>query len=94
MPIATTNPATGEILKTFDPLTAEQIEAKLSLAVKTFAKFRHLRAQTFQFGVGVFVAGQKLQVVNFFFQLFQFSLASCFDRIRGFFLFLNRHVLL
>ena len=42
MAIATTNPATGEILKTFDPLTAEQIAAKLSLAVKTFAKFRDL----------------------------------------------------
>ncbi len=40
MPIASVNPATGEVLKTFEPLTAAQIEAKLSLAAKTFETFR------------------------------------------------------
>jgi succinate-semialdehyde dehydrogenase/glutarate-semialdehyde dehydrogenase len=36
MAIATTNPATGEVLKTFDPLSADQIEQKLQLAVAAF----------------------------------------------------------
>jgi succinate-semialdehyde dehydrogenase/glutarate-semialdehyde dehydrogenase len=36
MPIASINPATGETLKTFDALTATQIEQKLALAVTTF----------------------------------------------------------
>jgi succinate-semialdehyde dehydrogenase/glutarate-semialdehyde dehydrogenase len=36
MPIATTNPATGEVIRTFQPLSADQIEQKLQLAVKTF----------------------------------------------------------
>lgn len=40
MAIASVNPATGEVLKTFEPLTAAQIEAKLSLAAKTFETFR------------------------------------------------------
>src|SRR5580692_959483 len=40
--IATTNPATGELLQTFDPLTDAQIEQKLQLAAETFPKFRSL----------------------------------------------------
>jgi len=36
MAIATTNPATGEVLKTFQPLSPEQIEQKLTLAVRAF----------------------------------------------------------
>ncbi|HVI09976.1 MAG TPA: NAD-dependent succinate-semialdehyde dehydrogenase [Candidatus Binatia bacterium] len=36
MAIATINPATGETLKTFQPLTSQQIEQKLQLAVETF----------------------------------------------------------
>src|SRR5579884_1281047 len=36
MPIATVNPATGEVIKTFQPLTEAEIEKKLQLAVKTF----------------------------------------------------------
>jgi succinate-semialdehyde dehydrogenase/glutarate-semialdehyde dehydrogenase len=40
MAIASVNPATGEVLKTFEPLTSAQIEAKLSLAAKTFETFR------------------------------------------------------
>ena len=40
MPIATTNPATGEVLKTFEPLTPAQIEEKLQRAAAAFAKFR------------------------------------------------------
>jgi succinate-semialdehyde dehydrogenase/glutarate-semialdehyde dehydrogenase len=34
--IATTNPATGELLKTFQPLTGDQIERKLKLAASAF----------------------------------------------------------
>jgi succinate-semialdehyde dehydrogenase/glutarate-semialdehyde dehydrogenase len=40
MAIATTNPATGQVLKTFDPLSDAQIEAKLQLAADAFAKYR------------------------------------------------------
>jgi succinate-semialdehyde dehydrogenase / glutarate-semialdehyde dehydrogenase len=40
MAIASVNPVTGEVLKTFEPLTSAQIEAKLSLAAKTFETFR------------------------------------------------------
>ena len=36
MAIATVNPATGEVVKTFDSLTAAQIEAKLQRAAKAF----------------------------------------------------------
>jgi succinate-semialdehyde dehydrogenase/glutarate-semialdehyde dehydrogenase len=40
MTIATTNPATGEVLKTFEPLTEEQIEKKLQLAATAFRTHR------------------------------------------------------
>ncbi|MYW69919.1 NADP-dependent succinic semialdehyde dehydrogenase [Streptomyces sp. SID8379] len=40
MPIATVNPATGERLKTYDALSPEDIEAKLSLASRTFDTYR------------------------------------------------------
>jgi succinate-semialdehyde dehydrogenase/glutarate-semialdehyde dehydrogenase len=36
MAIATINPATGEVVKTFQPLSAAEIEIKLQLAVNTF----------------------------------------------------------
>ena len=36
MAIATINPATGEVIETFQPLTAERIEEKLQLAVSAF----------------------------------------------------------
>jgi succinate-semialdehyde dehydrogenase / glutarate-semialdehyde dehydrogenase len=42
MAISTTNPATGQVLKTFEPLTDAQVDAKIQLASETFAKFRHL----------------------------------------------------
>src|SRR5439155_17939971 len=42
MGIATINPATGQVLKTFEPLSDKQIEAKLQLAADTFPKFRKL----------------------------------------------------
>ena len=42
MAIATTNPATGEVLKTFPALSASQIEAKLALAAETFTTFKKL----------------------------------------------------
>jgi succinate-semialdehyde dehydrogenase/glutarate-semialdehyde dehydrogenase len=42
MAIATINPATGELLKTFEPLSDAQIEEKVHLAEETFPKFRSL----------------------------------------------------
>jgi succinate-semialdehyde dehydrogenase/glutarate-semialdehyde dehydrogenase len=44
MAIATTNPATGEVVKNFEPLTGPQIEQKLQLAA---AAFRSHRQTTF-----------------------------------------------
>ena len=40
MSIATTNPATGEIVKTFESLTAEELDSKLTLAVEAFSTHR------------------------------------------------------
>jgi succinate-semialdehyde dehydrogenase/glutarate-semialdehyde dehydrogenase len=40
MAIATINPATGETLKTFEPLTEQEIAAKLDTAQTTFEKYR------------------------------------------------------
>jgi succinate-semialdehyde dehydrogenase/glutarate-semialdehyde dehydrogenase len=40
MAIASTNPATGELLQSFDALTAEQIEEKLAAAAGTFRSYR------------------------------------------------------
>src|SRR5271163_1219459 len=40
MAIATTNPATGEVVKSFEPLTGEQIEQKLRLATSAFKAHR------------------------------------------------------
>jgi len=40
MAIATTNPATGEVLKTFEPLTAAQIEGKIARAAAAFRAHR------------------------------------------------------
>jgi succinate-semialdehyde dehydrogenase / glutarate-semialdehyde dehydrogenase len=40
MAIATTNPATGEVLKTFEALSAAQIEEKLQLAASAFKTHR------------------------------------------------------
>ena len=37
MAIATINPATGELLKSFEPLTDAQIEVKLQKAADTFS---------------------------------------------------------
>jgi len=40
MAIATINPATGEVVKTFDALTSLQIEQKLQLAASAFRTLR------------------------------------------------------
>lgn len=40
MAIATTNPTTGETLKTFTPLTDTEIESKLALAESTYQEYR------------------------------------------------------
>jgi len=42
MPIATVNPATGQCLKTFEPLSNALIDARLQLAAETFPRFRKL----------------------------------------------------
>ena len=42
MAIASINPATGQVLKTFEPLSDTQIQKKLQLAADTFPKFRKL----------------------------------------------------
>jgi len=42
MAIATINPATGELLKSFEPLSDAQIEEKLARAAATFPQFRAL----------------------------------------------------
>src|SRR5580704_17890983 len=39
MAIATINPATGKTLKTFEPLSADEIERKISRAAELFPKF-------------------------------------------------------
>src|SRR5579871_490200 len=44
MPIATVNPATGEVVTTFQPLSAAEIESKLKLAVNAF---EHQRQTSF-----------------------------------------------
>ena len=40
MAIATTNPATGQVIKTFEPLTDAQIDEKLQRAKDAFVRFR------------------------------------------------------
>jgi succinate-semialdehyde dehydrogenase/glutarate-semialdehyde dehydrogenase len=41
MAIATTNPATGEVVKAFEALSAEELEVKLARAAATAATYRH-----------------------------------------------------
>lgn len=41
MAIASINPVTGEVLKTFEPLTDQELEFKLALADLTFATYKH-----------------------------------------------------
>jgi succinate-semialdehyde dehydrogenase / glutarate-semialdehyde dehydrogenase len=43
MAIATTNPATGELVKSFEALSAQQIEKKLQLAMSVFQTHRRTR---------------------------------------------------
>jgi succinate-semialdehyde dehydrogenase/glutarate-semialdehyde dehydrogenase len=40
MPIATTNPVTGEVLKTFEPLTDHQIDEMIGRSVTGFRALR------------------------------------------------------
>ena len=42
MAIATINPATGQLVRSFEPLSNAEIEAKLQLATATFPAFRKL----------------------------------------------------
>ena len=42
MAIATVNPATGKILKTFETLSAQELERKISRAAKVFQEFSRL----------------------------------------------------
>ena len=41
MPFATTNPATGQIEKTFDTHTPAEVEALIQRAVAAFGEYRH-----------------------------------------------------
>ncbi len=41
MAIESVNPATGELLRSFEPLSAEALEHKLSLAAESFKSYRH-----------------------------------------------------
>jgi succinate-semialdehyde dehydrogenase / glutarate-semialdehyde dehydrogenase len=41
MPIASINPATGETIKTFEPLSEAQIDERLRRAAETFHSYRH-----------------------------------------------------
>ena len=41
MPIATINPATGEVIKTFTALTDAQVDEKIAHAAKSFQPYRH-----------------------------------------------------
>jgi len=41
MAIATINPTTGELVKTFEPLTSEAIADKINIAQATFEQYRH-----------------------------------------------------
>jgi succinate-semialdehyde dehydrogenase/glutarate-semialdehyde dehydrogenase len=40
MPISSINPATGEVLQTFDPLSEQQLEVKIARAAETFLEHR------------------------------------------------------
>ncbi len=40
MAIATINPATGELVKKFEPLTNAEVEAKVKRAAETFPEYR------------------------------------------------------
>jgi len=42
MAIATINPATGQVIKCFEPLSSAQIEQKLQKAIDTFATYRNV----------------------------------------------------
>jgi len=57
MAIATINPATGQVIKSFEPLSAAEIEAKLQKAIETFASYRHVpfaqRAQWMMKAAGI-----------------------------------------
>src|SRR5262245_65898095 len=41
MAITSVNPATGKLIKSFDPISAEDLEASLKLASDTFPAYRH-----------------------------------------------------
>src|SRR5258708_7530318 len=41
MAIETVNPATGEVLKVFGPLTDAQVDEKIALAAAAFAEYRY-----------------------------------------------------
>ncbi|NVI92851.1 NADP-dependent succinic semialdehyde dehydrogenase [Actinomadura sp. BRA 177] len=43
--IATTNPATGEVEKTFDALTDEEVDRRIARTADTFASYRHSRVE-------------------------------------------------
>ncbi len=63
MGIATINPATGETLKTFTPLTTTELDAKLAEADRAFQSYRHIpiaqRAEWMQAAADVLEANRE-----------------------------------
>jgi succinate-semialdehyde dehydrogenase / glutarate-semialdehyde dehydrogenase len=41
MAIATINPATGEVLRVFEPLSDAQVDKKIAIAAAAFSEYRH-----------------------------------------------------
>jgi succinate-semialdehyde dehydrogenase/glutarate-semialdehyde dehydrogenase len=62
MAIQTINPATGEVVKTFDPLTSEEVDARLARAAAAFSSYRlttfRERAQWMQAAAGILESEQ------------------------------------
>ena len=62
MAIQTTNPATGQVLKTFDPFDDAEIESRLALAAKTATEYRRSsfaeRAEWMRAAAGILEAEQ------------------------------------
>jgi len=62
MAIATVNPATGQLIKSFEPLSSAQIEVKLEKAFDTFGTYRHTpfseRASGMMKAASIFGAGK------------------------------------
>src|SRR2546421_1432798 len=61
--IATVNPATGELVKSFDPLSDAEVQDRVARAVTAFASYRlnplHVRARSLQAAADLLDAEQE-----------------------------------